>query len=83
MPNSQLPDMTAVKAWVAAIGTTLTALTVAFAAVQAATADGSLDGGDIASIITAAVVCIGTVWGVWRAPNKVKTPSAGRDNLLH
>lgn len=72
MTSPKLPPMTSVKAWVAALGVTLTAISTAVAAVQVALSDGSLDGGDVASIITAVVVASGAIYGVWRAPNKVK-----------
>jgi hypothetical protein len=82
MPTN-LPPMTAVKAWVAALGATLTALTAAVATAQVVLADGKLDFSEYGTIAVAAATLIGTIYGVWRAPNKVKrTPPASRENAL-
>jgi len=70
MANDQLPPTTAVKAWVAAVGATATAVATAVAAVQVALDDGSLDIGEYGTVATAVLVLVATVYGVWRAPNK-------------
>ena len=65
---------TAAKAWVAAIGTTLTALTTALAAASLALADDALDLNEVSAIVTAAITAGATVYGVWRTENKPKRP---------
>ncbi|HTS10086.1 MAG TPA: hypothetical protein VMP68_31270 [Candidatus Eisenbacteria bacterium] len=65
-----LVKTTAAKAWISAIGSTITALTTFYAAVQVATADNGLDAGDVSSLLVAGVALVGTVYGVWRTPNK-------------
>ncbi len=65
---------TAAKAWVAAVGTTLTALTTALAAVSLALSDDALNMNEVSAIITAALTAGLTVYGVWRTENKPKRP---------
>jgi len=66
------PQITAAKAVAAAIGTTLTAITVAVAAVQVALDDGALDFTEYGTIVTALVTAGATIYAVWRTPNKPK-----------
>lgn len=66
-------EFTALKAKVAAVGATLTALAVAWATVQGALADGKLDASEVTPLIVAGVTLVATVYGVWRAPNKIKS----------
>lgn len=65
---------TSAKTIAAAIGTTATAIASAAAAVRVALSDGSLDGGDISTIVTAVIVAGASIYSVWRTPNKVVTP---------
>lgn len=60
------------KAWVAAIGASLTAASTAWAAVSLALSDGAVDVPEISSLATAAVVLVATVYSVWRVPNAPK-----------
>lgn len=62
--------MTAVKAKVAAVGATLTAFLVALGPLQDALADGKLDLQEATTLGGVAVTLVGTVYAVWRAPNK-------------
>lgn len=64
-------EFTKHKAVISAIGTTLTAVSTAWAAVQNATSDGLMDATDYGSIATAAAVAVATVYAVWRVPNRV------------
>lgn len=68
----KLPEMTAVKAKVAAIGATATAIATAVATAQVVLDDGQLDIGEYGTVAVALATLIATVWGVWRAPNKPK-----------
>lgn len=63
--------LTPAKAWVAALGTTLTAATTALAAVSLALADDAVDLTEVAALVTAAVTAGATIYGVWRTPNRV------------
>lgn len=62
--------MRTAKAVVAAIGSTLTALTSALATVTLVLDDDAVDLNEISSLITAVVVLGATVWAVWRVPNE-------------
>lgn len=62
--------VTALKAKVAAVGATLTALLVALGPLQDALADGKLDLGEATTLGGVVVTLVGTVYAVWRAPNK-------------
>jgi len=62
---------TKAKAWVAGIGSTLTAIVVAIGVLSGALQDNKIDGGEIATLISTAVTLVGTVYSVWRVPNKV------------
>jgi hypothetical protein len=64
--------MTAAKTVAAAVGATLTALTTALAVVQIALSDGKLDAAEYGTLTTAGVVLVGTVYAVWRTPNREK-----------
>lgn len=61
---------TALKAKVAAVGATLTALLVALGPLQDALADGKLDLREATTLGGVVVTLVGTVYAVWRAPNK-------------
>jgi hypothetical protein len=54
--------MTAAKAWVAALGTIVTALSAAFA-------DDVFNGNDAAAVVSTVVLAIVSVVGVYRVPN--------------
>lgn len=66
------PRFTAAKTVAAAIGTTLTAATVALAAVQVALDDGALDFAEYGTIVTALATAGATIYAVWRTPNRAK-----------
>lgn len=59
------------KTVAAAIGTTLTALSVALTVAQDALGDGTVSTGEVATLITTAVTLVGTVYAVWKTENKV------------
>lgn len=61
---------TKAKTYAAAIGGTLTALVTALATAQAVLDDGALDAAEYGLIATAAATLIGTVYAVWRTPNR-------------
>jgi hypothetical protein len=67
---------TATKAWTAALGATATAITTALATVEVVLDDGNLDMSEYGIIAVAAATLIGTVWGVWKNPNR-PIPSYG------
>lgn len=58
------------KAWVAAVGATLTAVTAAWASVTTTLGDNHIDGGEAGTILTALFTLVGTVVAVWRVPNE-------------
>lgn len=58
------------KAWVAGIGSTLTAATACLATVSVAVGDDVIDAQEISSIAGAVALMVGTVYGVWKAENK-------------
>lgn len=62
--------VTAAKAWVAAAGSTLTALTTALATASVVLDDDAVDMGEIVPITTAVVTLAATIYGVWKARNK-------------
>jgi hypothetical protein len=62
--------VTAAKAYVAAIGATLTALTTALGVVSVAVGNDAVDASEMGAIVTAVVTLCATVWGVWRVPNQ-------------
>lgn len=62
---------TAAKAWVAAAGTTATAITTALAAVSVALSDDAIELPEVAGIVTAVLTAASTIYAVWRVPNKV------------
>jgi fatty acid/phospholipid biosynthesis enzyme len=68
------------KTVAAAIGGTLTALSVALTVVQLALGDGNIDAGEVGTLASAAVTLVGTVYAVWRTENKVLrgTPSTNK-----
>lgn len=63
-------NWTKAKMWAAAIGSTCTAIVVALGPLQGALADGHIDTGEAAGLIGVAVTLVGTVYAVWRTPNK-------------
>jgi len=70
------------KAVISAIGTTLTALATAWAAVENAGSDGLINAADYGSIATAVAAAVGTIYAVWRVPNRVVTDDAGYDRTM-
>lgn len=58
------------KAWVAAAGATLTAVTTAWASVTTTFSDNVVDAGEAGTLLTVALSLAGTVYGVWRTPNE-------------
>lgn len=58
------------KAWIAAVGATLTAAATAWATVTTTFSDDVVDVAELGSIATAVTVLVGTVFGVWRVENK-------------
>lgn len=75
MSAYQIPvKTTAAKAWVAAIGATLTALTTAVATATVVLDDDAVDLSEVTSITTAVVALAGTVYGVWKTVNKPSSP---------
>lgn len=59
------------KAWMAAVGQTITALGAAWTAVEATLADG-FTFADASSIVVTVLGFVGTVFGVWRVTNTPK-----------
>jgi sugar phosphate permease len=70
---------TAAKAWIAAVGGTLTALTTALATAAVVLDDDRLDVSEVTAVTLALVTLASTVWGVWAARNKPKT--AGQSDV--
>lgn len=68
--------MTTAKAKVAAIGSTLAALVTFTTVLSTSLADNHLDASDYGTLSTAAVIAVGTIYGVWRTPNKPKDGNA-------
>lgn len=73
------------KAWVAAIGGTLTAATTALAAVSLALADDAIDVAEVGALATAAATLVGTVYGVWRVENEkpIKSGTTATQNRTY
>lgn len=65
------PTMTAAKAWMAALGASLTAVTTALATVQLVLSDDAVDLAEIGTLAVAASTLAATVYAVWKTPNKV------------
>lgn len=59
------------KAWMAAVGQTITAVGTAWAAVEAQLSDG-FTFADASAIAVAVLGFVGTVFGVWRVTNTPK-----------
>lgn len=72
-----MPEMTAAKAIVAAIGTTATAVGTAMATASVVLADDKVDFTEYGTIATAVALLVGTIYAVWKTPNKPKTPGQG------
>lgn len=75
MGNNAQPRMTATKTIVAMIGTSLTAVTTALATVELVLSDDKVDLTEYGTLATAVVSLVGTVYAVWRVPNKVVSPA--------
>lgn len=75
-------EFTPHKAVISAIGVTLTALTTAWAAVELAVADGAVSADEIGSTASAVAAAIGTIYAVWRVPNRVVTPSGDYERKM-
>lgn len=67
--STPVVDVTAAKAWVAGVGSTLAALQGALTVVSLAANDGQFDGGEIGGLVTTAITLVLTVWRVWATPN--------------
>lgn len=65
---------TAAKAYVAAVGSTLTALTTAVATASLVLDDDAVDLTEVSTIATAVVTLVATVYGVWWTTNKPTQP---------
>lgn len=70
---------TAGKAWVAAIGGILTALTTALATATVVLDDDRVDLSEVTAITTAVVTLAATVYGVWATRNR--PVSAGQSDV--
>lgn len=57
------------KMWVAAAGTTVTAVASAFAAVELVVEDGAIDFSEIGTTAGTLVAVFLTIYGVWKADN--------------
>jgi hypothetical protein len=63
------------KAWIAALGTTLTSITTALATVQLVLDDDAIDLAEYSTLATAGITLVATIYAVWRTPNRpVETP---------
>ena len=71
---TQTTPVSKAKMWVAAIGSTLTALLVFLTPLGGALEDGKLDGGEVAGLVVTFISLVGTVYGVWRVRNKPVQP---------
>lgn len=63
-------DLKPTKAIVAGIGATLTALAAMWATVSVAYESNGIDIGEAGTILTAALLCVGTIRAVWQVTNK-------------
>jgi hypothetical protein len=70
--------MRTAKAVVAAIGSTLTALSTAAATASVVLGDDKIDLGEISTITTAVVSLVATIYAVWRVPNQPAAEPAPR-----
>lgn len=68
-------ELTAAKAIAAAIGATATAVGTAMATASVVLADDKVDFTEYGAITTAVATLIGTIYAVWRTPNRPKTPA--------
>lgn len=66
-------EMTVAKAVVAAIGSTATAVGTAAATASVVLADDKVDFTEYGTIATALALLVGTIYAVWRTPNRPKT----------
>ena len=67
------------KAWVAGIGTTLTALMTATATATVVLDDDAIDLAEVSTITTAVATLVATVYGVWATKNR--PVSAGQSDV--
>lgn len=58
------------KAWVGAVGSTLTALTTFWASTAVFLSDDAVDFNEIGSLVSLGLSLGGTVYGIWRTENK-------------
>lgn len=65
-----MSDLKPTKAVVAAVGTTLTALTTVWAVVSVAYESNGVDVGEYGTILTAVLTAVATVRGVWAVTNR-------------
>lgn len=65
-----VPRTKSTKALVAAVGTTLTALSTALATISLVVGDDAIDVTEIGSVASAVAAAGGTIYGVWRAYNR-------------
>jgi hypothetical protein len=70
---------TKLKMWAGAIGGTLTAVSVMWATLEFAIADGSVGPDEIGSLATAVATFGATVYAIWKAPYQVPATSRGLD----
>lgn len=75
-------EFTKHKAVISGVGTTLTALATAWAAVEVATADGTLDIGEYGPLATAVATVVATIYAVWRVPNQVVTATGDYERKM-
>jgi len=61
-------NVTKWKTYIAAVGTTLTSLNTAWAAITLASTDDAISLDEIGSLTTALTLALVTIYGVWRAP---------------
>jgi hypothetical protein len=79
MSTTYTVKTTAAKAWVAAVGGTLTALTTAVATATVVLDDDAVDFTEVGTIATGVATLIGTVYGVWKTVNR--PVSAGQSDV--
>lgn len=75
------------KAIVAGVGSTLTALATMWATVSIAYESNGIDVGEYGTILTAVLMCAGTIRAVWSVTNQPKEPrtvgdAATRENYI-
>lgn len=75
MAQNNLPSVPVkpAKAWVAAIGSTCTAVLAWCSAVAVYAEDDKIDLGEVAPIVGLTISLVGTVYGVWKITNRPKS----------